>query len=78
MIRHAGAPLRAWLALACAMGVGVVATSAAAQVSVSSSGSPAYGQAIAVPPGIGGMQPNLSLMYAGGGVNGPVGHGWSL
>jgi hypothetical protein len=24
------------------------------------------------------MQPNLSLMYAGGGVNGPVGHGWSV
>ena len=51
---------------------------AQAQVSVSSSGSPSYGQAIAVPPGIGGMQPNLSLMYAGGGVNGPVGHGWSV
>jgi FG-GAP-like repeat/Salmonella virulence plasmid 65kDa B protein len=24
------------------------------------------------------MQPNLGLMYAGGGVNGPVGHGWSV
>jgi ribosomal protein L30E len=51
---------------------------AQAQVSVSSSGSPSYSQAIAVPPGISGMQPNLSLMYAGGGVNGPVGHGWSV
>jgi hypothetical protein len=53
-------------------------TGVQAQVSVSSSGSPSYSQPIAVPPGIGGMQPNLSLMYAGGGVNGPVGHGWSV
>jgi hypothetical protein len=51
---------------------------ALAQVSVSSSGSPSYGHPVAVPPGISGMQPNLSLMYAGGGVNGPVGHGWSV
>jgi FG-GAP-like repeat/Salmonella virulence plasmid 65kDa B protein/Insecticide toxin TcdB middle/N-terminal region len=54
------------------------AGSALAQVSVSSSGSPSYSHPIAVPPGISGMQPNLSLMYAGGGVNGPVGHGWSV
>jgi hypothetical protein len=49
-----------------------------AQVSVSGSGTPSYSQAIAVPPGIGGMQPNLSLSYSGGGVNGPVGLGWSV
>lgn len=49
-----------------------------AQVSVSGSGSPNYSQPIAVPPGISGMQPNLAFFYAGGGVNGPVGHGWSV
>lgn len=69
--RHGG------LALVCALG-GFFASGAHAQLSVSGSGNPVYSRAIAVPPGIGGMQPNLSLMYAGGGVNGPVGHGWSL
>ncbi|MDH0867598.1 FG-GAP-like repeat-containing protein [Mitsuaria sp. GD03876] len=78
MNRWAVAPLRAGRMLACAFVGAVMATGAFAQISVSSSGSPAYSQAIGVPPGIGGMQPNLSLMYAGGGVNGPVGHGWSL
>lgn len=58
--------------------LGLIGAGAWAQVAVSSSGSPSYSHPIAVPPGIGGMQPNLSLMYAGGGVNGPVGHGWSV
>lgn len=49
-----------------------------AQVSVGDSGTPSYGQAIAVPPGVAGMSPKLSLFYAGGGVNGPLGHGWSV
>ncbi|MDH0867075.1 FG-GAP-like repeat-containing protein [Mitsuaria sp. GD03876] len=78
MDRMASAPRRVGLALAGALSSVLAATGALAQVSVSSSGNPAYGQAITVPPGIGGMQPNLSLMYAGGGLNGPVGHGWSL
>lgn len=78
MFQIAGAHWRAGLALAGALATGLFSGGAAAQISVSGSGSPAYGQAIAVPPGVGGMQPNLSLMYAGGGVNGPVGHGWSL
>ncbi|MEF7613630.1 FG-GAP-like repeat-containing protein [Aquincola sp. MAHUQ-54] len=49
-----------------------------AQVSVTGSGTAAYSHAIAVPPGVSGMQPNLGLRYASGGLNGPVGHGWSL
>jgi hypothetical protein len=58
--------------------LGLFAWSSAAQVRVSSGGSPNYSQPIAVPPGISGMQPNLTLAYSGGGVNGPVGHGWSV
>ena len=49
-----------------------------AQVAVSAGGAPTYSKEIAVPPGVAGMSPNLSLSYAGGGVNGPVGHGWSV
>ena len=51
---------------------------AQSQVGVSSFGSPGYSQPIPVPPGIAGMAPNISLNYAGGGVNGPVGYGWSV
>ena len=43
-----------------------------------SGGTPSYSQAIAVPPGVAGMSPNIGLYYAGGGVNGPVGHGWGV
>jgi hypothetical protein len=68
--------LQRWLA--CGIVAGSFCGAVVAQVSVSSSGSPSYGHAVAVPPGIGGMQPNLSLLYSGGGVNGPVGHGWSV
>jgi len=48
-----------------------------AQVSVSADGQPGFSYPIAVPPGIAGMQPNLSLVYSGGG-NGPLGVGWVL
>uniref|UniRef100_UPI00260E5BE4 FG-GAP-like repeat-containing protein n=1 Tax=Janthinobacterium sp. TaxID=1871054 RepID=UPI00260E5BE4 len=47
-------------------------------VSVSSSGTPSYAIPIAVPPGIGGMTPNIGLLYSASGVNGPVGYGWSV
>src|SRR5882672_3290857 len=49
-----------------------------AQLGVSDVGAPNYSQAIAVPPGVAGMSPKIGLFYAGGGVNGPVGHGWSV
>lgn len=48
-----------------------------AQVSVSADGQPGFSYPLAVPPGIAGMQPNLSLVYSGGG-NGPLGVGWVL
>lgn len=49
-----------------------------AQISVTPGGSPNYGQTIDVPPGVAGLKPNLSLFYGGGGVNGPVGLGWTV
>jgi hypothetical protein len=58
--------------------VGFGAPSVQAQLSVSDSGSPTYSHPIAVPPGVAGMSPKIGLFYAGGGVNGPVGHGWSI
>lgn len=51
---------------------------ALAQVVVSDGGSPSYSRAIDVPPGVAGMSPKLGLYYAGAGVNGPVGQGWSV
>jgi hypothetical protein len=51
---------------------------APAQISVSSGGQASAGLPIALPPGIAGMNPNLSLSYADGGINGPVGVGWSV
>lgn len=77
MFRNAGVLGRAWLVLACVAG-GMTLSSASAQTSVSSSGTATHSHSIVVPPGIGGMQPNVSLLYSGGGVNGPVGHGWSV
>jgi Salmonella virulence plasmid 65kDa B protein/Insecticide toxin TcdB middle/N-terminal region/FG-GAP-like repeat len=66
------------LSLTVGLALSLFSWASAAQVSVSSGGSPNYSQPIAVPPGISGMQPNLALFYAGGGINGPVGHGWSV
>jgi Salmonella virulence plasmid 65kDa B protein/Insecticide toxin TcdB middle/N-terminal region len=51
---------------------------AVAQIAVSPSGLPTYSIPVPVPPGIGGMTPQLSLFFAGAGVNGPLGTGWSL
>jgi hypothetical protein len=52
--------------------------SAWAAVSVSPGGQAGYSQAIAVPPGIAGMAPNLAFSYTDGGINGPLGVGWSV
>lgn len=51
---------------------------AQAQVAVSDGGAPTFGYPIAVPPGVGGVTPKLTLQYVGGGINGPLGLGWSL
>ncbi|WAC74955.1 FG-GAP-like repeat-containing protein [Roseateles sp. SL47] len=77
MLQQIGALRCAWFVLACLAGV-MGSSSASAQTGVSNSGTASHTQPIVVPPGIGGMQPNLSLLYAGGGLNGPVGHGWSV
>ena len=47
-------------------------------ISISSNGTPSYSMAIPVPPGIGGMKPNLGLLYSGSNINGPVGLGWTI
>ena len=49
--------------------------SAGSGVAVTASGTPSYGIALQLPPGIAGMTPNLGLA---GGVNGPVGYGWTI
>ena len=51
---------------------------AQAQVSVTDSGTASYGYPVTVPPGIGGMSPNIGLSYSGTGSNGPVGYGWGI
>lgn len=63
-----------------ALGAAAVATAAPAHagIGVSGNGQATYGHAISVPPGIAGMAPNLSLAYTEGGINGPVGVGWSV
>ena len=48
------------------------------QVSVSDSGTSNFSYPLGVPPGIGGMTPQLGLFYSNGGINGPVGTGWSV
>lgn len=74
VLSGAGLASRQWGAV-----IGLMACAVAnAQVSVSAGGAPSYSHPISVPPGISGMQPNLNLTFAGGGVNGPVGYGWSL
>jgi hypothetical protein len=45
---------------------------------ISADGLPSYSVPIAVPPGIGGMVPNIALQYGASGVNGPVGYGWNV
>lgn len=50
----------------------------ASGVAITGSGTPAYSASIAMPPGIAGMAPSLTLAYSGSGPNGPLGYGWVL
>lgn len=38
-------------------------------VSVSNAGTPSYTMPVAVPPGVGGMTPNIGLLYSASGIN---------
>ncbi|MDY0743358.1 choice-of-anchor D domain-containing protein [Paucibacter sp. R3-3] len=49
-----------------------------AQIAIEPNGTPSYTKAIAVPPGVAGMAPALSLAYTAGSTNGPLGFGWTL
>ena len=71
--------LTGFLSLCAAAVFSLSFTGAQAQgLSISGGGTPSYTIPIGVPPGIGGMTPNLALLYSASGVNGPVGHGWSV
>lgn len=73
--------VRPWLALsASALFAAMLLQSqlAQAQLAVSSSGQATASIPIVVPPGIAGMTPNLSLLYADGGISAHLGAGWSL
>lgn len=65
-----------YLALA-ALGILPIFSIHAQQISVTDSGTPTYSYPIVTPPGIAGMAPNVGLLYSGG-LNGPVGYGWTL
>jgi len=74
------------LALAVLLGLGAampaqsqsVPVATAGAFDVDQSGTANYTIPIEVPPGIGGMQPSLSLKYSSQGENGLLGVGWSL
>ncbi len=73
----------AWFALVALVGGNLFLGSASTvraggQFAVTDGGTAAYSYPIAVPPGIAGMAPKLSLSYSGNGINGPVGLGWSV
>lgn len=62
-----------------ALVLSVFATSSAeAQFSVTDGGSAAFAHPVSVPPGVSGMTPRLALLYSDSGINGAVGHGWSI
>lgn len=81
-MRAWGIDIRAGLILVFALGL--FGGPAAAQMtttgafSVDDSGTANFQIPIAVPPGVGGIVPSLSLVYSSQALNGPLGVGWSL
>lgn len=75
--KSSGAWRGATAALFWAIAISVLPATAQ-NVAISTNGTPTYAKQLTVPPGIAGMAPNLSLLYSGGDVNGPLGKGWSV
>ncbi|MEO1087555.1 MAG: SpvB/TcaC N-terminal domain-containing protein, partial [Acidobacteriota bacterium] len=61
-----------------ALSVEEVAGSIKADFGVNHNGDATYSVPIDVPPGTGGMQPHLTLLYESGVADGPMGVGWRL
>src|SRR5689334_6647788 len=72
------AKMRLYYFSAIALIAPLVCGKAHGEVSIGAGGTPSYTSPIPVPPGIAGMAPKLALSYGGGGINGPVGYGWSI
>ncbi|NBW79640.1 MAG: hypothetical protein EBR27_11605 [Betaproteobacteria bacterium] len=68
----------ATLVVTIAHGQTTVAGSIPGEFAVSSSGAATYRIPIQVPPGVGGMQPKLDLIYNSHGSSGMLGKGWGL
>jgi len=58
--------------------MGLVAPAVQAQVAVTEAGQASYAIPVPVPPGMGGLEPKLTLQYARGAAGGPLGAGWTL
>lgn len=78
MIRAGGCGWAAGMAAVAAVALACGGAAQAQGVTVSESGQAVYSLPIAVPPGVGGMEPKLSLVYSSGGINGPAGVGWAV
>lgn len=56
----------------------ITGVDAIAQIDINDAGVANFQIPIQVPPGIGGMTPNISVYYSSSSVNGPLGTGWSI
>ncbi|MFT3819975.1 MAG: choice-of-anchor D domain-containing protein [Rubrivivax sp.] len=65
-------------AMACVLLMALAAGPARAGIEVTPRGQASVSLPLSVPPGAAGLAPTLALSYVDGGINGPLGVGWSL